>query len=76
VKRLAAVLVALLVAVLSLAQPEDAPKKKTNPPAPSTQRASPRVHVRGYHRKDGTYVQPHTRSYPHKHGKSAPKKKH
>jgi hypothetical protein len=23
------------------------------------------VHVRGYFRKDGTYVRPHTRSYPH-----------
>jgi hypothetical protein len=23
-----------------------------------------RVHVRGYYRKDGTYVRPHTRSYP------------
>ncbi len=25
---------------------------------------SSRVHVRGYYRKDGTYVRPHTRSYP------------
>lgn len=25
------------------------------------------VHVRGYYRKDGTYVSPHTRSAPHRH---------
>lgn len=30
----------------------------------STRNADGRVHVRGYTRRDGTYVQPHTRSYP------------
>lgn len=30
----------------------------------STRNADGRVHVRGYSRRDGTYVQPHTRSYP------------
>lgn len=34
---------------------------KTAKPAPGTE-----VHVRGYTRKDGTYVQPHTRSAPNR----------
>lgn len=29
-----------------------------------TRNADGRVHVKGYSRRDGTYVQPHTRSYP------------
>ncbi|BAE47823.1 hypothetical protein G8S49_05910 [Clostridium botulinum C] len=31
-------------------------------------RRSGNVSVRGYYRKDGTYVRPHTRSYPSTHG--------
>lgn len=31
-----------------------------------SQSSSGRVYVRGYTRSDGTYVQPHTRSYPHR----------
>ncbi|MBU2046577.1 MAG: hypothetical protein KJ712_07595 [Bacteroidetes bacterium] len=33
----------------------------------STSSGSGTVHVKGYTRKDGTYVQPHTRSAPRKH---------
>ena len=32
--------------------------------AQSAPSSSGRVHVKGYYRKDGTYVRPHTRRYP------------
>jgi len=48
-----------------------APTQETPPPAA---KPAPRVHVKGYRRKDGTYVAPHTRSYPRSHPKSAPKR--
>ncbi len=36
--------------------------------------ASARVYVHGYHRKDGTYVAPHTRRNPTPHTFHAPRK--
>ena len=42
----------------------------TTPKSPSTRG---RVHVRGYRRKDGTYVAPHTRAAPYTRG--TPKKR-
>ncbi len=43
---------------------------------PAEVKPGPRVHVKGYRRKDGTYVAPHTRSYPHSKSRpSEPKKK-
>jgi hypothetical protein len=47
-----------------------APAEVVNPPlmsvrsAPSSGSSGGSVHVRGYYRKDGTYVRPHTRRSP------------
>jgi len=41
------------------------PKQTYRPPSTYTHSySSDRVHVKGYYRKDGTYVRPHTRSKP------------
>ena len=39
----------------------------------SSRSSSGRVHVRGYTRRDGSHVAPHTRSAPHSRGYSAPR---
>lgn len=57
------------VAALGASSPNPAPPVPTTPPDAST--SSPRknrgdVQVRGYYRKDGTYVAPHNRSRPKK----------
>jgi hypothetical protein len=80
--RLGAFCCALLIACASVAALQSGPKDRSQPHPPkksqSKAQSNPerRVYVRGYYRKDGTYVRPHTRSRPHaKGGSSTPKKK-
>jgi hypothetical protein len=42
-------------------------RARYNTSSNSTPSAGKKVHVKGYTRKDGTYVKPHTRSAPRKH---------
>ncbi|MGH7242373.1 MAG: hypothetical protein ACREJD_03025 [Phycisphaerales bacterium] len=46
--------------------PAVTPSSDTSSAPASVVPSDDRVHVRGYYRKDGTYVQPHTRSKPRK----------
>lgn len=45
---------------------EDLRKARAPSVEPGTPSSGGRVYVRGYYRKNGTYVQPHTRSRPHR----------
>jgi hypothetical protein len=60
------VLIAALAIILAIGGAGPVMAKKPSGSGSSTHSTSkaPKVHVRGYYRKDGTYVAPHDRAYP------------
>ena len=52
------------VAALAQTTPSGSPSTTSSPSTSPTSTAGKDVQVRGYYRKDGTYVKPHTRSAP------------